>query len=419
MPISPGERRSIPQPVRFGKPSPFLNGLRCIKCAKVWPLDDHLSGCPACAQAGTPASVAPSFFHLPSLCTPQDIPFWMAYPGASELGEGNTPLIDLPRLATQNDLERLMVKNEAANPSGSHKDRMSAALVRRALDIGPRKVALASSGNAGASLAAYCASAGIECVVVTTQGMAPGWRRSIELSGAELIVVGDPVSRWELIAERVRSGEWYPATNFTTPAVGSNPFAVDGLRAMAFELYLTLGSDQPTDIVVPVSRADLLWGITKGYADLVSAGLLKVMPRIHAAEPFPRISRALAGENWAGRFEGQSPFRSLGGDSVTYQAIAALQQSRGLVVSPDTDETITAQVDLGRQGLFVETSSAIVLSGLQTLRRQSDIARGASVLLVATSHGYKEVDSRLGNRSMGVAETLQKLRFDCSDGSLQ
>lgn len=336
----------------------------------------------------------------------------MAYPGASQLGEGSSPLTDLPRLAAYNGLDRLFIKNEGANPSGSHKDRMSVALVRRALDIGVKTIAVASSGNAGASLAAYCANAGIACVVVTTQGMAPGWRRSMELSGAEIIVARDPVSRWELIAQHVRSGTWYPATNFSMPAVGSNPFAVDGLRAIAFELYLSLGSDQPTDIIVPVSRADLLWGITQGYADLMSAGLLKAMPRIHAAEPFPRISRVLAGEHWFGRFEGQSPLRSLGGDSVTYQAISALQQSRGCVVAPETDETIAAHAELARQGLFVESSSAIVLSGLQMLRRQCDIAAGASVVLISTSHGYKEVDGGSANVPIGVAETLQKLGFD-------
>ncbi|MGI2033816.1 threonine synthase [Rhizobium panacihumi] len=318
--------------------------------------------------------------------------FWLAYPGERQLGEGLTPVVDLPVLAQRNKVRRLLVKCEGANPTGSHKDRMSAGLIRRARDVGATTVAVASSGNAGASMAAYAANAGIDCVVVTTETMGRRWQRSIALSGARIVIAPDVAARWELINQRVEAGEWYPATNFTMPAVGSNPFAVDGLRSIAFELYLSLGCEQPTDIVVPVSRADLLWGLVKGYADLVASGRLQTMPRIHAAEPFPRLSRVLEGEYYTGSFKGTSRLQSLGGDTVTYQAIAALAMSGGSVVAPTETETMAAQREFAMAGLFVESASAIVLSGLAGLRRSSVISEEASILLIATSHGYKEDD---------------------------
>lgn len=373
-----------------GKPSRLLSGMRCVKCRRVWPVNDYFFGCPDCAEAGSPASVAPDFESLPGLGASDDIASWLAYPGSPHLGEGNTPLIDLPHLAAKKGLKRLRIKNEASNPSGSHKDRMSAALVRRARDIGARTLAVASSGNAGASLAAFAANAGFDCVVVTTADIGHAWRRAIELHGAEIILAPSAAARWDLVSAHAMTGEWYPATNFAVPAVGSNPFAVDGLRTIALELYLASKADPPTDIIVPVSRADLLWGVAKGYSDLASAGLVSKLPRIHAAEPFPRISRVFAGEDYFGHFDGQSPLRSLAGTTVTYQAIDALERCKGAVVAPDTEETITAQNDLARAGLFVESSSAITLSGLNVLRRWSVITEDASVVLIVTSHGYKE-----------------------------
>lgn len=379
-----------PELPRFGSPSPFVSGMQCICCGHVFPLGDFLTGCPICSADGYPANVAPRFDRFPSLCAPEDIPFWLTYPGHAQIGEGLTPVVDFPRLAERHGLKSLLVKNEGANPTGSHKDRMSASLVRRALDIGARKLIVASSGNAGASLAAYAANAGLGCVVVTTDAIGQQWRRSIALTDAQIVTTPDVASRWELVARMTASGECYPATNFAIPAVGSNPFAIDGLRAIAFELYLSLGEEQPTDIIVPVSRGDLLWGLTAGYADLMAAGRIKRIPHIHAAEPFPRLTRVIAGECYTGAFDGQSRLKSLGGNTVTYQALEALKRSAGVPVVPSTTDTIEAQSEFARAGLFVETSSAITLSALRILRQSRRIEEGGSVVLVATSHGYKE-----------------------------
>lgn len=181
-----------PKHLQFGKPSPFLSGMQCIRCHRRWPVGDYLIGCPACASEGIPANVAPSFQEWPSLCAKEDLPFWFAYPGSPRIGEGNTPLLDFPALAKHHGVGRLMLKNEGANPTGSHKDRMSAGLIRRALDIGAATVAVASSGNAGVSLAAFAANAGLHCVVVTTEGMPRSVEKAIQLHGADIIVAKSP-----------------------------------------------------------------------------------------------------------------------------------------------------------------------------------------------------------------------------------
>ena len=118
------------------------------------------------------------------------------------LGEGDTPVARLHRLAEELGLDAVDIKLEGSNPTGSHKDRMTSQFVARALLRQAPVVAAASSGNAGASLAAYAAAAGIRCAIVTTPKMSPAWRRAIELTGAELHFVEDPLDRWRFIREK-------------------------------------------------------------------------------------------------------------------------------------------------------------------------------------------------------------------------
>ncbi len=377
------------------KPAQSLNarvdGLRCIRCQSMFPIADYFEGCPKCLGQNTPASLAVEYRDLPaSLSRLAD---WQVYPDHPTLGEGNTALLQLEDLAQEIGIGTLYLKNEGANPTGSHKDRMSRFVVQRALEIGASTVAAASSGNAGVSLAAYAAHVGLNCVIVTTPDMNPNWRRAIEMHGASLLATESPERRWDVLARRVRAGDWYPVTNFITPAVGSNPFGVDGYRSLAFEIFLELGNDRCTDIVVPTSRADLLWGIARGFCDLERSGLVEQCPRIHAAEPFDRISRVLAGEDYRGNFAGSSALTSIGGSTVTFQAIEAIAACKGSAVATDDKEALQDQKRLARCGLYLELSSAAALTGLRRLVSQRVVAPDAAVVLIGTSNGLSEHQS--------------------------
>ncbi|TPM27846.1 pyridoxal-phosphate dependent enzyme [Mesorhizobium sp. B2-2-2] len=368
--------------------NPRVSGLRCIRCRCVFPVADYFEGCPSCFSRNMPASLATEYEAFPTSL--EHVADWQIYPDCPTLGEGNTPLVRLDGLAKELGVRALHLKNEGANPTGSHKDRMSRFVVQRALEIGASTVAAASSGNAGVSLAAYAAHAGLNCVIVTTPDMNPNWRRAIEMHGATLLAAPTPQRRWQVLAEKIRAGEWYPATNFILPAVGSNPFGVDGYRALAFEVFLQLGPEACTDIVVPTSRADLLWGIARGYRDLETAGFIDKRPRIHAVEPFGRISRVLAGADYRGHFEGHSALTSIGGSTVTYQALEAIAACRGSAVVVEDEMTCADQKRLARCGLYLELSSASALTGLRKLVCEGAAASDAVVVLVGTSSGFSE-----------------------------
>jgi threonine synthase len=352
------------------------------------PVADYLEGCPACLDQNRPASLAVEYREFPASL--DQLADWQVYSDHVTLGEGNTPLVSLEDLASETGIGSLHLKNEGANPTGSHKDRMSRFVVQRALEAGAPTVAAASSGNAGVSLAAYAAKAGLGCVVVTTSEMNPNWRRAIEMHGATLLATETPERRWQVLADRVRVGDWYPATNFSVPPVGSNPFGVDGYRSIAFEIFHELGTSACTDIIVPTSRADLLWGIARGYRDLQTAGLVEQPPRIHAVEPFGRISKVLAGQDYRGIFPGHSALTSIGGSTVTYQALDAIASCKGTAVVIEDEAAREDQKRLARCGFYLELSSAAALTGLRKLVAQGVITSDAAVVIVGTSNGFSE-----------------------------
>jgi threonine synthase len=288
-------------------------------------------------------------------------------------------------------IDALWLKNEGQNPTGSHKDRMSPFVVARAFDLGIDTVAIASSGNAGTSLAAYAAVVGLKCVVVATKDINPSWEAAIRLHGAELIQVDGSLERWRRIRTEVEAGNWYPATNHQHPPLGSNPYGLQGYKTVAWEILEATEPTRPTVIFVPTSRGDLLWGIWQGMREAHEAGLTRYLPRLIAVEPFPRLSKVLAGADYRGDFPGQAPdMPSITGNTVTYQAMVALRDSKGAAVEADGRQGQVAQRQLARRGFYVERSSAAALSGLQTAIAQGIVSRSDRVVLVLTSHGYKE-----------------------------
>lgn len=373
-----------------------LAGMRCLQCGTVHPVGSHFTGCPDCLAAGSPSSVAPHYVGRPEALAVAGrrgcarYAEWLAYGDWPSLGEGGTPLVEVAGLAEATGVGRVLVKNEGQNPTGSHKDRMSMLAVARARAAGARAVVAASSGNAGHSVAAYAAAAGLDCVVVTMPGMSPNWRRAVEMTGARLVATDQPASRWTYVRDRVECEGWFPVTNFLTPPVGSNCFGVDGFRTVAFELHEEIGADALGSVLVPTSRADLLWGIARGFRDLVEAGLARSAPKVHAVEPFPRIARVLAGADRRDSFPGSSALLSIGGDTVTYQALDALELCGGTAVAVAEADAVRDQRLLAERGLYLELSSAAALTGLRRLRESGTVAPGETTVLIATSHGFKE-----------------------------
>ncbi|NIK13417.1 threonine synthase [Alkalibacillus almallahensis] len=360
----------------------------CIRCEREFEVDDYFEGCPNCLIEGKPASL--SFrYDLSVIKGVSDLTrYLLPYYDSMYLGEANTPHIHLKSLSKELEVE-LWVKNEGQNPTGSHKDRMSAYILKRALEQRYSTVGVASSGNAGVSIATYAAFAGLDCHVLTTEQMNPIWRQAIEKTGALLTIKETTMDRWKHLKEMV--DEWFPATNFLNTPVGSNPFGVQGLKAIAFEIieefdYL------PQHVILPTSRGDILWGVWEGFKQAQEARIIIDIPKLHVVEPFSRLERAINEGNYTTSFHGNSECTpSVGGTTVTYQSVKAIKESSGHVHVIPPEKAEFYQNKLSNHGIYAERSSSLVLGALSQAKKNNTILKGDSVCLLITSNGYKEL----------------------------
>lgn len=377
--------------------NPMLEGHVCIRCQAKLAIGDYFEGCSACLDRGEPSTVKSVFREWPSALSDTRrhgmtrYAAWMPYTSWVSLGEGGTSCASFPSLANEVKTGTIFIKNEGQNPSGSHKDRLSCLAVTRALDVGATKIVAASSGNGGASLALYAAAAGLQCRIVTTPALSPVFRRAIAMTGAEIMTAPESLDRWQRVAKMVREQGWFPATNYLNPPVGSNHFGLDGLKTIAFEIIEELGGGIVDVVLVPTSRGDLIWGLHEGFSQLKTIGLIRSVPRLFAVEPFPRISAALNGERVTGSFPGTTKLTSIGGSTVTFQAMEAILATGGGAVVVSDGAVARDQVRLARHGCYAELSSAAILTGLELLLKDGTISRDERAVLIATSSGYKDL----------------------------
>lgn len=372
--------------------NPAMQGLRCITCEARYPLEDMPEGCPACAAAGQPSSLEAVYEALALDFAPKSGSYmwghWQPYLDGMSLGEGATPCVPVPALASLADVASVWIKNEGANPTGSHKDRMSAQAISRALDIGAREVVLASSGNAAVSAAAYCAAAGLDCEVATYQALPAVFDTALRYYGARRVVCDDGHARWAHVRRRVQQEGAFALTNYSVPAVGSPVFGVEGYRAVALE-WVAQGC-RPDHVIVPTARGDLLWGIYSALRDLVALGHLPGMPRLWAVEPFPRLSRVLAGASQQADFAGATRQFSTAGSTVTAQQVLAVRRSGGGAVVVGDAAARDGTRHLAAAGFWAELCAGAGFAATQALRADGRIGRTDAVMLMLTARGDRD-----------------------------
>lgn len=386
---------SRPQPAARPVANPALHALRCITCHAEYPLADLPEGCPACARTGQPSSLEGVYRHhgdgeldFAAKSGSYTWGHWLPYLDGVSLGEGNTPCLPVPQLAAQAGVASLWIKNEGANPTGSHKDRMSAQAICRALDTGAREVVLASSGNAAVSAAAYCAAAGLECEVATYRELPAVFDAALRCYGARRVICETGHARWDHVRRRVREDGAFALTNFSVPAVGSPVFGVEGYRAVALE-WVAQGC-LPDHVMVPTARGDLLWGIYSALRDLVALGRLARMPKLWAIEPFARLQRVLAGASLQGDFAGRTRQFSTAGSTVTAQQVHAITRSGGGALVVDDAAAREGTRALAGAGFWVEWCAGAGFAATQALGAQGRIAATETVLLMLTARGDRD-----------------------------
>ncbi len=388
-----------------------VDGFTCLRCDASYPatLEINSKGCPAC-HATAPANLRPRYAKATAPADDRarmrhslwrfDHALPCAANEAVSLGEGRTPLVEAPGIGRFLGVPRLAIKDEGRNPTWSHKDRFSTVAVSVALAQGARVVATASSGNAGASLAAYASRAGLRCVVTTFQGSAGPMLAQIRKYGATVLPLANKMDRWAFLAEAATQHGWFVASPYHSPVVGSHALGIEGYKTIAYELVEQADGEVPDWCVMPVCYGDILSGVWAGFQDLFASGAIEKLPRMVAAEVHGSLQHALAGggdtvEEAAIRFDSLAV--SIGAPRSTYQALKALRESCGHAVPIPNDGLVDMQERLARdEGIFAELASVTPLLAIERLRREGVIAVNDRVVAIATASGLKDLDRSVG-----------------------
>jgi threonine synthase len=393
-----------------------IEALACIRCGTRYRADHEIDsrGCPACLDAA-PANLAvvysadadrqrrwPLSSHLPGFHR-----FASFLPVRTEdivtLGEGNTATVAANHLAAELGISGLFIKDESRNPTWSHKDRFSCVAVSHAKATGAKVLATASSGNAGASLAAYAARAGLPCIVATFDGAAGPMVEQIRRYGAMVLPLKDKNARWPLLAEGARRFGWFVTSPFAAPVVGSHPVGIEGYKTIAYETVEQFGRNIPEWFVVPVAYGDVIAGIGRGFQDLKQIGAIDRVPRMVVAEIYGSIDETLrrGGDRMASV---GAPFQtraiSIGSLQSTFQALDAVRKSSGAAVAVRDEVLFEIQARLAnRDGLFAELSSVVSVAAAASLRREGTIGTHDRVICLMTASGLKDLDQTTTTRA--------------------
>lgn len=327
------------------------------------------------------------------------------------LEEGGTPTVEATRQSDRLGVD-VRIKNETTNPTWSYKDRLNALLVSNCLANGERRIATSSTGNHGASTAAYASRAGVEDVLVLVphETEVP-LRRQIRAYGAEVLVT-EYDARGALLAELADRG-WYPTVNVTEPYTGL-PYSYEAYKTIAFELIEQ--GDVPDAVFIGIGAGDGLYGIWKGFRELVALDAIDEPPKMIAVQPEERtpIVEALeAGADRVGESEGPQPITlSAGGTTAGDHALRAIRESGGSAYGIEREAIEASIRETARDGVFQEPSSAITAAGVEPALEDGLVAEGGSVVCIGTGAGVKwpgHTESAVGN-AVEIEPSLEALK---------
>ena len=309
------------------------------------------------------------------------------------LGEGDTPLLKLPRLGAQLGLPNLLLKDEAINPTGTFKARGQAAAVSKARELGIEKLIIPTAGNAGGALAAYAAFAGLTARVVMPADSPRANVGECRAYGAEVDLVDGLISDAARQAGAAsRTEGWFDMSTF------KEPYRLEGKKIMGYELAEALDWHLPDVLLYPAGGGMGLAGIWKAFDELEQLGWIAPgkRPRMVAVQaegcaPFVRAfeQRQAVCEFWQGAHTAASGLRvpKSFGDRLV---LAVLYESHGTAVAVSDEVLLEAVRSLGSlEGIFAAPEGGALVAALPPMLRSGWLSPDETVVLINTGSGLK------------------------------
>ena len=311
------------------------------------------------------------------------------------LGEGFTPLLEAKRLGGELGLRQLWIKDEAQNPTGSFKDRGLSLAISRAKELGVKKAAIPSAGNAGGSFAAYAARAGIEAHVFMPRDTPMANQIEVEQYGARLELVDGLINDCgRIIAEKKTTEGWFDVSTL------KEPYRVEGKKTMGYEIAEQLNWHLPDVIIYPTGGGTGLIGMWKAFGELEELSWIDdKRPRMVSvqARGCAPIVKAFA-ENKAAAEPWQNAQTIASGLRVPqavgdFLMLRAIRESGGTALSVGDDEMLAEIPRVGKaEGIFFCPEGAACVAALRRLVANGWIKPADEVLIFNTASGLKYLD---------------------------
>lgn len=381
----------------------FLSHLECARCGNTFEPGKVYNLCPC----GSPLLVRYKLTHpggarLREQLVSRSRNLWRyreVLPVSNEssivtLGEGLTPLHHARRLGAKLGLANLYVKDESQNPTGSFKARGLAAAVSMALELGIRKMAIPSAGNAAGALAAYAAQAGLKATVFMPEETPLANRVECSLLGAEVVLVPGSIKDCGR-ALRERGDGWFDMSTLR------EPYRLEGKKTMAYELVEQLRGTVPDAIVYPTGGGTGLIGMWKAFREMEDLGWIgEKRPRmfsVQASGCAPVVRAFAAGaeraEEWSSPQTLASGLRvpSALGD---FLILRVLRESRGIALAVEDGAMLDSVRQLAEtEGLMTSPEGGATLAALHRLLADGFLSGYETVVLMLTASGYKYLEA--------------------------
>jgi threonine synthase len=383
-----------------------VQALQCKECKETYPLDARY----VCERCFGPLEVAYDLDGLDPDETkrriqagPQSIWRYADFlpferPPAPGLPVGLTPLQRAPRLAERLGVRDVWIKNDAANPTHSFKDRVVAVALAKARELGYGVVGCASTGNLANAVAAHAAAAGLESYVFIPADLEEQKVLATGVYGTNLVAVRgtyDDVNRLctELSGER----EWAFVN------VNVRPYYAEGSKTIAYEIAEQLAFELPDRVVAPIASGSLFTKIARGFEEWLAVGLIEgelpVFNGAQAAGCSPVAQAFEAGHDVCRPVRPDTIAKSLAiGNPADGPYALDLARRSGGAVDSVTDEEIRAGIRLLAEtaGVFTETAGGVTTAVLAKLVERGDIDPNERVVVAITGEGLKTLDAVRG-----------------------
>lgn len=330
------------------------------------------------------------------------------------LGEGNTPLTSAPRrLCGFSGVTNLLLKNETQNPTWSFKDRGSLACLFMAREMNESITATVSTGNMGDSISAYAARAGITAIVFVPEIASTEKILAMTMHGATVIRVAAP--DYSLMKKALLALAPELKLRIVT---GNGPVRVEGYKLTAFEMFEQLNGTVPDYIAVPTSACGHIRGLFKGYRELMAAGLADRLPKmivVQAKNNSPLPTAIKEGRDDIVPFTDVHTIASaistgspMGGREIVLKAREYGWPAEDVAEA----EILESQRELARSGYFVEPAAATTLFAVRKLRQARRIDDDATVVLMLTGCGFKDMGPIKQTTPPVVESSMDTVRQD-------